>query len=91
VIIDTFLLSCRIIGRNIEFVFIDYIIDYLKKEGVSVIEANYLKTTKNQQVENFYENNSFLLIRNLPGSKYYKLEVDKYIPKNINYIRIENG
>lgn len=91
VIIDTFLLSCRIIGRNIEFVFIDYIIDYLKKEGVSVIEANYLKTTKNQQVEEFYENNSFLLIRNLPGSKYYKLEVDKYIPKNINYIRIENG
>ena len=59
--IEIFLMSCRVIGRGIENLFLSEI---LKK--VSVIQkkivkftAKYLPTKKNNQVENFYEDNGF--------------------------------
>ena len=52
-IIDTFLLSCRIIGRGIEQGIINYIISLAKKENVSKLIANFVPTKKNQPAENF--------------------------------------
>ena len=62
-VIDTFLMSCRVIGRNLEFKFLDYIVKKVKQKNFLKIEANYFKTPKNIQVNKFYENNSFLLKR----------------------------
>lgn len=89
--IDTFLLSCRILGRNIEFVFLDYIINYLKENKINTIYANYFKTLKNEQVEEFYENNSFIITGKSLESKDYKLEVNSYIKTKYKYISIING
>ncbi|MDC0240900.1 HAD-IIIC family phosphatase [Candidatus Nitrosopelagicus sp.] len=52
-IIDTFLLSCRIIGRGIEQGIINYIISLAKKENVSKLTANFIPTKKNQPAESF--------------------------------------
>ena len=42
VFIDTFLMSCRIIGRNIEYCFFDYVIDFLKDKGYKKIYSEYI-------------------------------------------------
>jgi len=51
--IDTFLLSCRIIGRKVEDAIMSYIINLAKNEGTEKIKANYIPTQKNKPCESF--------------------------------------
>jgi len=76
--IDTFLISCRIIGRYIEFSFIDYIINKMRDNNVEFLNAKYIKTGKNNQTENFYEDCGFDLIETSKTSKIYSLKLEKY-------------
>jgi FkbH-like protein len=76
--IDTFLISCRIIGRYIEFSFIDYIINKMRDNNIEFLNAKYIKTGKNNQTENFYEDCGFDLIETSKTSKIYSLKLEKY-------------
>ena len=49
------LLSCRVLGRGVEFAFIQTIFDNLQETEPKPIKASYLKSQKNIQVENFYK------------------------------------
>ena len=89
--IDSFLMSCRIIGRNIEFSVMDFIVNDLENSNVKIILANYNETKKNIQVKNFYEDCSFTISNKKEKQSEYKLELKNYKPKNINYIKLENG
>ena len=51
--IDTFLLSCRVIGRGIEEGIMNHIISLAKKENVSKLTANFIPTKKNKPAESF--------------------------------------
>jgi len=51
--LDTFLLSCRVMGRDIEKSIMSYIISRAKKDDVTIIKANYLPTKKNKPIEDF--------------------------------------
>lgn len=75
--IDTFLLSCRVLGRNIEQVFLLSVLNKLvEKYGEVNVHSEYLKTLKNEQVESFYENNGFELINSSPEQKEYKIQIN---------------
>jgi len=89
--IDTFLMSCRVIGRNIEFAFFDFIISYLNNLHISSIYGEYIKTLKNEQVKEFYESLGFKTIFNSEDRKNYELKVADYKPKNLAYIRVQYG
>jgi len=58
-VIDTFLMSCRIMGRDIE----KGIMTYIKNKGIDnkikKIKANFLQTQKNKPIENFLPNCEF--------------------------------
>jgi FkbH-like protein len=58
-IIDTFLLSCRIIGRGVEEVMMNQIIEKAKLSGIKRIKGEFIPTTKNKPAENFYEKIGF--------------------------------
>ena len=87
--IDDLLMSCRIMGRNIEFVFMDYIMNFLKDHGCSTIEANYIPTQKNKPVIDFYEKCGFPLVEEKDGSKQYLIKMENYKYQDINYIKIK--
>ena len=72
--IDTFLLSCRVIGRGIEEGIMNYIISLAKKENVSKVTANFIPTKKNQPAESF-----------LPKFGFVK-ENDKFVYNIKNFI-----
>jgi len=59
--IDSFLLSCRILGKGIETVFLKYLLQQLKNNGILNITSTFIPTTKNKQVSDFFEKNSFSL------------------------------
>jgi len=52
-ILDTFLLSCRIIGRGVEDVMLSHILKDAKNNGVKEFKAEFISTTKNKPAENF--------------------------------------
>ncbi len=52
-ILDTFLLSCRIMGKGIENGIIGKILENGKKEGIKKIKAKFISTTNNKPAENF--------------------------------------
>ena len=84
--IDTFLLSCRILGKGIEKAFIKKIMALLKESGMPSVKASYLPTAKNAQVASFYDTCGFLCVaQEADGSKAYvldlnnaDLEIEKY-------------
>ena len=58
-IIDTFLLSCRIMGRGIEEGIIGKILEIAKDKGIEKITATFIPTEKNKPAENFLKNYGF--------------------------------
>ena len=90
-VIDTFLMSCRIIGRNIEYAFIDYLVDILKSNKINEIQAKYIKTQKNGQVKTFYDKCSFRLTDSNESVRNYTLVVSEYKPRLVNYIEVLDG
>lgn len=87
--INDFLMSCRVMGRNIEFCFMDYIIDFLKRHGCGTIEASYIPTQKNKPVSDFFEKCGFSLVEEKDGCKRYSITINDYKYQNINYIKIK--
>jgi FkbH-like protein len=85
--LDTFLLSCRVIGRNLEFALMDFIINSLKKENIKLIEARYIKTLKNQQVSRFYDSCCFSRTDFNEDETTYRLNIGDYKANNLEYIR----
>jgi len=90
-VVDTLLLSCRILGRNIEYKFMDIIVNFAKNKDVRVLNSQFIKTTKNQQVSDFYEKCGFSKIGEVDDSVQYNIRIDGYKSKGIKYIKVING
>ena len=58
-IIDTFLLSCRIMGRKVEEAMLYQIIEKAKNLGIKKIKGKFIPTKKNKPAENFYSDCGF--------------------------------
>jgi FkbH-like protein len=58
-VIDTFLLSCRVMGRGIEEGILAKILQIAKSKGIEKITATFIPTEKNKPSENFLENYGF--------------------------------
>ena len=50
-LLDTFLLSCRVMGREVEKGILNFILDTAKKNGVQKIKAEFIPTQKNKPSE----------------------------------------
>lgn len=60
--IDTFLMSCRVMGRNAENEIVARVKGYLKAKGVQIVRAAYVKTAKNAPVQDLFDGLGFALI-----------------------------
>lgn len=84
--IDTFLMSCRAMGRMIENVIIDEICKYYSKYAHKIL-AKYIATSKNKPVECLYENLGFDLTGENLGEKNYVINLDYYNSPNLSYFK----
>lgn len=57
--IDTFLLSCRVMGRDVEKGILGYIINKARENNVEKIKAEFIPTAKNKPIESFLPNCGF--------------------------------
>ena len=89
--IGTLLLSCRVLGRNIEYQFMDVIVGIAKRNKLNELSAAYIKTNKNQQVVDFYEKCGFIKLNESDGDSQYSLQVNSYNNQDIQYIGVKDG
>ena len=75
--IDTFLLSCRIIGRKVEEALLGYILKEAKKEKAKELTGYFIQTKKNIPAKDFYKNNGFRLIENNNGTEKWAYDISK--------------
>ncbi|MFO0944466.1 MAG: HAD-IIIC family phosphatase [Planctomycetota bacterium] len=60
VIVDTFLMSCRVLGRKLETAFLRYLVGVAKDWGASRMQGIFIPSAKNAQVANFYPDHGFV-------------------------------
>jgi len=87
--IDSLLLSCRILGKNIEFAFVNKMLGELKKQGITKVSASYLPSPKNMQVSDFYEKLGFQLLEENEALKSYILDLQNTDLKETEHIKIQ--
>jgi FkbH-like protein len=81
--IDTWLMSCRVLGRMVEHAVLEEIVRNARLQGIRRLIGTYLPTQRNKLVEEHYGRLGFdLLERTDYGATRWELAVDKYIPRN---------
>lgn len=61
-VMDTFLLSCRVLGRDVEKAFLNQALCLAQKKGCTSVIGEYYPTPKNVQVKDFYLSQGFKMI-----------------------------
>ncbi|HLC52754.1 MAG TPA: HAD-IIIC family phosphatase [Candidatus Nanoarchaeia archaeon] len=86
--IDTFLISCRVLGRKIEDALLHHLISEAKNRGVKAIIGSYLPTKKNAQTQNFYKHHGFDLLEESADQVLWILNVENYNSTWPEFIKI---
>jgi len=88
-LIDTFLLSCRIIGRRVEETMLAYIVEEAKKKRIKTLIGQFIPTKKNIPAKDFYEKNGFRLIEENENTEKwgYKIKNEYNYPNFIKVIK----
>lgn len=75
--IDTWLMSCRVLGRKVEQAVLGELVQQARARGIKRLIGRYAPTEKNKLVEAHYEKLGFTLIDRLDdGSSRWQLHVD---------------
>lgn len=88
--IDSFLLSCRAIGRGAEQALWSSLLSHVSRMGYTNLQAEYLRTAKNHQVANLFED---LGMSRQAGSTeaYSRFELDlPFYPAPPTWIKVNN-
>jgi FkbH-like protein len=90
--IDTFLLSCRILGRRLELAFAETCIAAVEREfHIRIWQAWYRPTTKNAQVAGFWERIGFHKAGTVDRAADYRIAVSDRQRSDYAPIHVEEG
>jgi FkbH-like protein len=67
--IDTFLTSCRVIGRKVEQRLLEKAFELCRARGLERVVGEFIPTRKNQMVSNFYEDHGFTRLSSQPNGR----------------------
>lgn len=82
--IDLWLMSCRVLKRNMEYAMMDAVVGECRQRGLSGIYGYYYPTAKNMMVKEHYKTLGFELVSedDNGGTKWYFAVPDDYENKN---------
>lgn len=82
-IIDTWLMSCRVLKRDMEYAMLDVLVEECSKRGLTEIYGQYKRTAKNNMVANLYGEMGFELIESSDTERLWKLTISNFNRKQI--------
>ena len=87
--IDLWLMSCRVLKRDMEYAMMDTFVQRAKKYHIEMIYGYYYPTEKNKMVKDFYSLHGFKKIyEDSQGNTKWKLIVSEYEARN-KFIKVE--
>ncbi len=92
--IDTWLMSCRVLGRRVEQMVLRHILEHAKRQGVRKLSGTYKPTDRNKLVEDHYSKLGFTQIqKSEDGTTLWELDVEtadvQGAPMNVRAIGFE--
>lgn len=88
---ELWLMSCRVLKKDMEFAMLDTLVDEAKKQGITRIVGYYYPTAKNSMVKELYAKFGFTKIEeDGEGNTVWELFTEEYKKQN-HVIRINGG
>ena len=92
--IELWLMSCRVLKRNMEHAMLDTLAAKARQTGVTTLRGYYYRTAKNNMVKDFYRDFGFTLVSSDGDDTVWELPITGYENKNtvikVNEVQ-ENG
>lgn len=86
--IDAFLLSCRVIGRNVETAILSYLAEDARRRGLTRIAGWFLPTKKNAPASDFYAQHGFSAARKETQGALWTLDLRNGLPACPDWIKL---
>lgn len=80
--IKLWLMSCRVLKRDMELAMLDSLVDAAKAQGIKKLYGYYYKTAKNAMVKEFYGTLGFKKLSETEDSSEWELDISDYKNKN---------
>ena len=81
--IDTWIMSCRVLGRRVEEALLQYLVQQARLRGISEIIGRYIPTARNGLVRDHYAGLGFIQSGSQNGETIWQLAVSGYGEKNL--------
>lgn len=89
--IELWLMSCRVLKRDMEFAMLDCLVDRCLEKGIDEIKGYYYPTAKNGMVKDFYLNQGFEKVSiDEEGNSIWKLDLKGPYTKKNTTIKLED-
>jgi FkbH-like protein len=79
-VIDTWLMSCRVLNRMVEQATLNYVVGCAQLAGVGALIGQYMKTERNGMVEDHYARLGFARLFSNEAESRWRLDVASYSP-----------
>src|SRR5579859_6145744 len=73
--LDTFLLSCRVLGRTVETAFLSFLLEWARAAGSTAVEGTFIPTAKNTPAADFYARHGFTPIPSTGAGSRWRLQL----------------
>jgi FkbH-like protein len=88
-VLDTFLMSCRALGRGIEDTFLAHVAESAAERGATRLRGVYRPTARNAQVATFYPDRGFQPIGSTTAAPAWELDLADQRPVGPDWIRVQ--
>ena len=88
--IDLWLMSCRVLKRDMEYAMMDVLAAKCIERGITTIKGYYYPTVKNHMVEYFYKDMGFILVeKDETGNSVWMIDLTKGYTNQNKYISVQ--
>jgi FkbH-like protein len=81
--IDTWIMSCRVLGRRVEEAILQYLVEQARSRGITEIIGRYIPTAKNGLVRDHFSRLGFVQTDSQNGETAWQLAVSSYGAKSL--------
>jgi len=89
-LVDTWVMSCRVFGRELEFEAMNIAVEAARDLGARELRAEYIPTPKNGVIKDLYANLGFVALtgpQTNAGATNWQLSLDQYRPRSTHIAR----
>jgi FkbH-like protein len=87
--VDTFLMSCRVIGRTVETAFLAHVAADARAQGTRWLQGWFLPTKKNAPAKDFYREHGFQVAEETAAGTLWRLDLSQRQVQTPEWIRVK--